>query len=258
MAKVDKSQYTKEQWIAVRQQRREAKLRHRQEKLIESQTKEFAKDAVENPITPPYNDSQRNQRAFVIGNGTSRASIDLAKLKQHGVMYGCNALYREFEPDYLIAVDTKMITEINRAGWHNTHEVWTNPNKSISQFKGFNFFRPSKGWSSGPTALWFAAQHHYPEIYILGFDYKGVGENNKFVNNLYAGTLNYKRTRDGATYFGNWLRQTRQVIKENPQKTFYRVIASDNYRPPELNNFGNLQTIMVEDFKKKFGLPPSL
>ena len=40
--------------------------------------------------------------------------------------------------------------------------------------EGFNFFQPSKGWSSGPTALWLASQQQYTTIYILGFDYQGT------------------------------------------------------------------------------------
>ena len=39
--------------------------------------------------------------AFVLGNGLSRKPIDPHLLKQHGRIYGCNALYRTFAPDYL-------------------------------------------------------------------------------------------------------------------------------------------------------------
>ena len=38
---------------------------------------------------------------FIIGNGTSRKSIDLEKLRKHGIIIGSNALYRDFTPDYL-------------------------------------------------------------------------------------------------------------------------------------------------------------
>ena len=55
---------------------------------------------------------------------------------------------------------------------------------------GFNFFQPSKGWSSGPTALHLASTHDTTDIYILGFDYKGLGER---INNIYADTPNYKK-----------------------------------------------------------------
>ena len=64
-------------------------------------------------------------RAFVLGNGTSRKNLDLEKLKSKGKIYGCNALYREFTPDYLIAVDVKMILEINQYKWQYDNIVYT-------------------------------------------------------------------------------------------------------------------------------------
>ena len=66
-----------------------------------------------------------------------------------------------FSPDYLVAVDSKMIIEINNSGYQRKNQVWTNPNKLFARMEGFNFFQPSKGWSSGPTALWLASQQQY-------------------------------------------------------------------------------------------------
>ena len=189
--------------------------------------------------------------AFVVGNGKSREPINLQHLKQFGKVYACNAVYRTFRPDYLIAVDVKMILEITQHRWQLDNEVWTNPNRSYNAIPNLNLFNPSKGWSSGPTALWLASQHGYEKIYILGFDYRGLNDGRSF-NNIYANTRNYKKSTESATFFGNWLRQTSSVIKENSNIEFYRVIAPDNYMPEELNNFDNFNTILVEDFKKIF------
>ena len=128
--------------------------------------------------------------AFVLGNGTSRTSINHTQLKEHGTIYGCNALYREFDPDFLVAVDTKMIIEINKAGYQHSHSVWTNPNRAFNGMNGFNLFTPSKGWSSGPTALWLASTHDKQTIYIVGFDYHGIDDK---INNIYADSPNYKK-----------------------------------------------------------------
>lgn len=165
-------------------------------------------------------------RSFVLGNGRSRLNADLNQLKKHGKIYGCNALYREFTPDYLVAVDPKMIFEIEESKYHLQHEVWTNPNLKYKKFTGFRYFTPSLGWSSGPTALYLAAKHRPKEIYILGFDY--VGENNNF-NNVYADTKNYKSSKDVATYYGNWENQTSLVIKENKDINFFRIVDKNFY-----------------------------
>lgn len=244
MAKIDKSQYSKSEWKIIKEQRRREKEEIRYNKdsnkieTIQSSTKNI--------------ETNNTNTAFVLGNGTSRSPIHPEDLRSYGNIYGCNALYRTFNPDYLVAVDTKMILEINKSGYQKKHEVWTNPNKAYQRMQGFNFFQPSKGWSSGPTALWLASQHGYETIYILGFDYRGL-QDGKRLNNIYADTANYKKSTDGATFFGNWLRQTKSVIQEHSKIHYVRVIAPDNYQPDELNKFDNFSTITVENFQRIFG-----
>ena len=167
-------------------------------------------------------------KCFVLGNGRSRLNLKINELRRYGKIYGCNALYRECEPDYLIAVDPKMIVEINQSGYQLKHEVWTNPNAKYRNFKGFKYFTPSLGWSSGPTALDFAVKNGATEAYIFGFDFEGL---NGLLNNVYADTLNYRKSNDVATYYGNWQRQTEQIIKVNHRVKFYRVVSESYYIP---------------------------
>ena len=239
MAKIDKSLYTKDQYKAL-------KAVAKAEKIIKN------KSSTLNPtITIREHHQSKIPIAFVLGNGTSRSDISPKELQKLGKVYGCNALYRSFAPDYLIAVDTKMVVEINETNYQKTNQVWTNPNKLYSTMEGFNFFQPSKGWSSGPTALWLASQQEYQIIYILGFDFKG-NTGNKF-NNIYADTKNYKKSEDTATYHGNWLRQTKTVVEQHNTKIKYvRVIAPDNFIPPELNKISNLTHITTDTFRKMY------
>ena len=232
MEKIDKTQYTKEEYRRLKQEKRLAKAG-----LSESKT--------------PRN--IQSDTVFVIGNGTSRTGIDLSILQKYGAIYACNAVYREFDPDYLIAVDVKMILEINRAKYqYKNPNVWTNKNRAYESMHRLNFFEKSKGWSSGPTALWLASSHKPKTVYILGFDFKGLGGNGKMLNNIYADTPNYKRSSDSATYHGNWLRQTETVIKENPHINYIRVMLPDNFDPDELNKFNNYSTVYVSKFIENF------
>lgn len=187
----------------------------------------------------------------MLGNGTSRKLINLNQLKDKGTVYGCNALYREFDPNFLVAVDTKMVLEINKAGYQHSHSVWTNPNRAYNGINGFNFFNPSKGWSSGPTALWFASTHDTQDIYIVGFDYQGI--DNK-INNVYADTLNYKKSHERATFHGNWSKQTMITCQKYPQKRYIRVLGDDAFIPKEFSKLDNLEHINVEEFKKIFNI----
>ena len=76
--------------------------------------------------------------AFVVGNGTSRKPINLETLKQYGSIYACNAVYRDFIPDYLVAVDAKMVIEIAKTGWQKSNKVYTNHNKQFKDIPNLN------------------------------------------------------------------------------------------------------------------------
>lgn len=202
---------------------------------------------MDNHLQKPH---QQNNSAFVLGNGRSRLVVNPETLLDKGTVFGCNAQYREFSPHFLIAVDVKMVNEIIAAGYHKDHQVWTNPNKGINTKTDINFFSPHKGWSSGPTALWFAANQGHKHIYILGFDYQGIS--GRF-NNVYADTFNYKKSSDSATFHGNWLSQTEKVIKEFKHIQFYRVIDDGAYIPDRLSpDMLNLRHIRYAEFEQRF------
>lgn len=184
------------------------------------------------------------RRAFILGNGRSRLTAKLKKLKKYGSVYGCNALYREFQPDVLVAVDPKMVIEICESGWQNSNQVWTNPNSRYAKYKNLKIFHQSRGWSSGPTALLKACQDGFNEIFILGFDYYGIDNR---VNNVYADTKNYKSSTEAPTYFGNWMRQTEIVIKEFPDRFFYRVVGPETKVIHEWSNINNLRQITYDE-----------
>lgn len=180
-------------------------------------------------------------RNFVFGNGKSRLNIKFEDVKPYGKIYACNAVYREYTPDYLIAVDPKMIVEIEASKYQLRHQVWTNPNSRYKGFEGFNYFNPALGWSSGPTALHLASTHKPQEIYFFGFDFQGE---NGLLNNVFADTPNYKKSTEPATFYGNWTRQTEQVIRDNKQTKYYRVV-DNNYHDPKWQ-FPNFRHITYE------------
>ena len=61
---------------------------------------------------------------FCIGNGKSREHLDLNELKDHGKVFGCNALYRDFSPDYLISNDPIIVNEIIESGYSKDNNVY--------------------------------------------------------------------------------------------------------------------------------------
>jgi hypothetical protein len=185
--------------------------------------------------------------AFVLGNGRSRLNIDLNRLRGKGKIYGCNALYREFSPDVLVSVDIKMVIEICTSGYHNTHEVWSNPNSKFVEYTNLKLFSNPKGWSSGPTALLKSCLDRHERVYILGFDFQGINDR---LNNVYANTKNYRSSEDTATYFGNWMKQSETIFREYNNVEFIRVNEAGAYIKRDWQMINNFKDIYYDEFNK--------
>ena len=200
--------------------------------------------------------------AFVLGNGESRKGIQMEDLKKHGTVFACNGVYRADTPDFLIAVDPKMLFEIAETDYIVKHQVWSNFNAQYNKNQKIKdhvkWFKPSLGWSSGPTALRMACDRGFKEIYILGFDYQGFVDekrtNRHKFNNLYKDTRNYKKSKDEATFYGNWMNQTKRCLTDFKNVKFYRVIPKDWFKPKDLEFKGDLSTHTIEEFLEKFNL----
>jgi len=203
--------------------------------------------------------------AFVLGNGESRRGIEINDLMQKGTVFACNGVYRTHRPHFLIAVDPKMIKEIAETDYVIHNKVWSNYNAQYSKIQKVldhvNWFKPSLGWSSGPTALRMACEHGFKEIYVLGFDYQGhlqQGKNQHYrFNNVFKDTRNYKKSNEQATFHGNWLNQTKRCVQDFPDVQFHRVIPKGWFVPKDLQGKftkGNIDHPTTEEFLQKFNL----
>jgi hypothetical protein len=197
--------------------------------------------------------------AFVLGNGESRRGIEINDLKEKGTVFACNAVYRTHRPDFLIAVDPKMIFEIAETDYPVHNKVWSNFNAQYNKhpkiLNHINWFKPSLGWSSGPTALRMACEHGFKEIYILGFDYQGLNQGKRFtLNNIFGDTRNYKKRNDEATFYGNWMNQTKRCLQDFKDVQFHRVIPKGWFKPKDIEWAGNIDHPTTEEFLAKFDL----
>jgi len=188
--------------------------------------------------------------AYVIGNGPSRQGFDLNKLKDTGQTYGCNALYRDFMPDFIFSVDTRMTQqmvadEVGLKTFHYAPALEVNRKQS----KGMLHLIPhNPHWISGNTAFWTAGVHGHKNIYLIGFDFREYGKGE--LNNIYQGTDNYGE-RNGGDIFEGWLKQFRDMLKLRPYVNY--TIVHDN--PPEYLNhlqtgtdLGNSKIITYKEF----------
>ena len=157
--------------------------------------------------------------AFVIGNGESRRGFKLGKLRGNGFIIGCNALYRDFSPDLLVSVDSKMIKEVKEANYAGEY-CSDNPYK----------------WASGPTAVKIACERGYSPIYMLGFDFYGHGEfstngQHPMLNNFYKDTKNYRKSNDHETGWRGWIDTFKQIFASYPETKFIHVGGLEKHPP---------------------------
>jgi len=200
--------------------------------------------------------------AFVLGNGESRKGIEINDLKEKGTVFACNGVFRTHQPHFLIAVDPKMLLEIGETDYVVHNKVYSNYNQQYTKHQKLldhvQWFKPSLGWSSGPTALRLACDQGFKEIYILGFDYQGHSEaqhKNRFrFNNIFKDTRNYKKSNDEATFYGNWMNQTKRCLQDFPDVKFHRVVPNNWFKPKDLEWKENMDHPTTEELLSKFDL----
>lgn len=185
--------------------------------------------------------------AFVLGNGQSRAAVDLDRLKTFGSIYGCNGLYRDFEPDCLVATDRPIAEAIQRSGYSKTHRFYTR--KPLNDSGAQVVPRKYHGNSSGPIACAIAALDGHDRIYLLGYD-MGPSQSMRF-NNVYAGTEFYKGPDAAPTYTGNWIRQLIAVAQDFPNTRFIRVYGPTTAVIKEFKPIENFEHIDLQPFLLK-------
>jgi hypothetical protein len=193
--------------------------------------------------------------AFVLGNGVSRAPIDVDRLTELGPVYGCNALYRTHAVTALVATDRPIAEEIQNSGYSLRHRFYTRrpqPNTGAQAVPRSYF-----GFSSGPIALALAAaENPGATIYMLGFDL-GPKQQGRF-NNVFADTEHYKKSEAGPTFTGNWIRQMVTVMRDHPQCQFRRVHGVTTAVITEFESVRNLERVEIAEFERRINTPKDL
>lgn len=171
--------------------------------------------------------------AYCIGNGPSRKNFNLNLLKDSGQTYGCNALYRDFKPDFLFSVDALMSKEISESKISEQGVVCYAPSLEVNRNEGLTLIPHNPHYTSGNQAIHTAIIHGHKKIYMVGYDFREYGKDQ--LNNIYQNSKNYGERHSDAI-FDAWLTTFRKMIKERPYVHF--TIVHDN--PPEYLN--HLQT----------------
>jgi hypothetical protein len=183
---------------------------------------------------------------LVIGNGESRASVNINKLNYTKI--GCNAILRDFKVDHLVCVDKRMLVEAFDSSYHKHAQVHTRRNnfiqyrfeKNIRMVPDLPYVgseRPDDPihWGAGPYAVLLAATMTQDDIHLLGFD---LYSTDKRVNNVYKDTANYSHAHKSAVDPRYWIYQIRKVFEYFPSTRF--IVHNDDFELPKAWNHPNV------------------
>jgi hypothetical protein len=189
--------------------------------------------------------------ATVIGNGPSRLQFDLSTIGSKMTTYGCNALYRDYMPNYLISMDMLMVCEIVDNKIHHKTKFYTQHSnkfdKMAEEGEPINFFWGFRETNdSGNSALRLSLQNEHEVVYIIGFDYSA---NPSSLPNVYSGSNNYPRSHIWPAASMNdtkWIQRLRKIVKDYPNQKIIRVVGT---RQLDITD-SNYSEITPEQFKE--------
>lgn len=207
-------------------------------------------ELVPNAIT----NSQISNKAVVLGNGPSRLDFNLNLIKNHkgGLLgsgalqsYGCNALYRDFTPNFLVATGNEIVQQLASNQYVNDNIVYTRSIHLLEYPNKFYLIPHDPYTDAGTTALYLAAFDGHKKVYMLGFDGQDTAG---FNYNVYAGTSCYQGARSTVDD-SKWIKDRRALFDVYNETEFIRVTKKGKEPVPEQWKYcPNFRTINHNQF----------
>ena len=189
----------------------------------------------------PFREKQEylTDPVFLLGNGTSRAQFDLERLRSIGTIIGCNAIFRDFSPDILLAIDAKMLRELKDSNYAEENFCILPGNRSIG-VPGALHWRTERFNTTGCFGMRMVQQLMQPtKCYMLGMD--------GYAGNVYDGSKNYPvNSLQNFTGINSFYMKVLTVPSET---IFYNVNVKDEW-PKEAHETGNYKFITYDEFEK--------
>lgn len=200
---------------------------------------------------------QISGKAVVLGNGPSRLEhtqdlFGLLANHKGGLLaggrvqtYGCNAIVRDFTPDFVVANDA-LASELVNTGRCDTNIIYGTSSMILAYPGKFYPVPQNPNWDAGSTAAYLACFDGHKTVYLMGFDLHSGHDDIQF--NIYSGTNGYPAVNSTTTerYFELTMLQ---VMNTYPDVDFVRVSPTKDYYMPESWKYQlNLRQITFRDF----------
>jgi hypothetical protein len=193
-----------------------------------------------------------NGIAHVVGNGISRLKLNLEFLHGQsggeggphsvGQSYGCNMLFKDFNPTFLICVNQDIINKIAETDYCENNIVYTTRKNIIKHPGKFHLYPNWQILNAGPAALRLACADGHKKIYMIGMDFYFPG----IKQNVYPQDGNLYKPIENHNYANvNLLKQLCEIFQLYDDVEFYHV--QDGHDPvhlfDEFNWFRNVKSI---------------
>lgn len=116
--------------------------------------------------------------AHVIGNSKSRKDFDLNLLtgqtggadgvRSVGQTYGCNLLYKDFSPDFLICINKSICADIAETNYAKENIVYSSVKNIMTNEGNFHLYPQLYTANAGTLALRLACADGHKKIFLLG------------------------------------------------------------------------------------------
>ncbi len=199
--------------------------------------------------------------AFIIGNGPTRLDINLHDLVGKGKIYGCNALYRDFDKfDYLVVIDEQFKKLIEMGGKEGVVEgtklILPPDEECVEETTG-------RRSNAGMNAMREAIRHGATKLFCLGFDFI-IKDEVANTDNVYKDTEGYgeethatfEDSKHRVNYLHWFMNQNKDVrftfVVPDPIEIFNIGLNTDNVFGMTINNFNKHygEQVVVEETKE--------
>tara|TARA_B100000989_G_C19531854_1_gene470485 strand:- start:6434 stop:7183 length:750 start_codon:yes stop_codon:yes gene_type:complete len=191
--------------------------------------------------------------AHIIGNSKSRENFNLNLLKGQtggelgvrsvGQTYGCNLLYKQFSPDFLICTNKLICNEIAESGYGKENIVFSNVKNILQHGGNFHLYPHYVNQNTGTLALKLACADGHKKIFLIGMTTYSSPEDNIFYDKHDA----YKKVNvEGAN--GKFVQDCARIFLLYDDVEFFYVCEYQGLMPEAYNWIPNLKEITVPQY----------
>lgn len=192
--------------------------------------------------------------AHVIGNSTSRLGFNLDLLngqtggsqgvRSVGQTYGCNLLYKDFAPTFLICTNKDLCAEISETDYCEDNIVYSQIKNILNHPNKFHLYPNIFMGSVGSLATRIACADGHKIIYLLGMTTYLKDE-----DNLYIGQHDcYKAPNDLAATNKKFVDEMCRIFQTYSDVEFYFVYKDKGLMPEAYNWCNNVKEISVMEY----------